>query len=139
MALSADADRNQVARQAEGILVVVVVADVQHAVALQAIPFGGQSVPFMGSRVQYQVHYLLASEDTYVLQVPHRREYPPPRRRFLRGLTVMHCERQTLVFHPYTRKGQKIRFKSAFPLPDAAARLSADHAHFRTVIPDDAR
>src|ERR1035438_1391424 len=77
--LSTDADRNDVAVHGEGILVSRVVTRVQDPVAPQAIPFVYEGFSFIGCTGHHQVHYLLTSEHTNLVQVPRWRENPPAR------------------------------------------------------------
>jgi hypothetical protein len=105
----ADANWNDITAHGESILVILVITHVQDPIAPQTIPFGGQSVPFMGSLVHHKIHYLLTSEHTNTLQLPGGYEDSPAGLCFLAGLAVMYGQRETLVLYPYSRKGSNLK------------------------------
>ena len=52
----------------------------------------------------------------------------------------MYGERETLIFHPHSRKPAKLQHSNAaFQRPDAAARFSSAASRFRAMIADHAR
>jgi hypothetical protein len=105
----ADANWYDITAQGERILVILVITHVQDPVAPQAIPFGGQGVPFMATLVHHKIHYLLTSEHTNTLQLPGGCEDSPADLCFPGGLAVMYGQRETFVLHPHSRKGSKLK------------------------------
>src|ERR1035441_899622 len=94
--LAADADPNEIAVQGESILVVIIVADVEDPVAAHAVAFGGQRLSFIRRTVHHQVHHLLATDHSNLIQVPRGGETPPAGFGLLGRLAVMHGQRETL-------------------------------------------
>jgi hypothetical protein len=60
---SANPNWNRIAAKREGILVVVIVSDVEDPVALQAVSFSAKGVPLVSRHACHDVYHLLAAED----------------------------------------------------------------------------
>jgi hypothetical protein len=86
----------------------------------------------------HQVYHLLASEHTHIRQGPRRCENQPAGFGFVRRFAVMHCQRDALVFHPYSRQGANLVFQCCSPASYLPARIWRGGLRFRAMIPDHA-